>query len=143
MGLADADSEEHGSGSRNLMVTACSLPQREPGAAYVDRREGVNLKPGTHAARIFKRETVSEEYLCNYEFNREYQERVEAAGLKVSGVDERGVGRIVELPDHRFFVATLFLPQLSSSDARPHPYLAAFVEAASHYKPKSSAARIG
>ena len=143
MGISDADSEEHGSGSQNLMVTACSLPQREPGAAYVDRREAVTLKPGSQAARVFKHGSISEEYLCNYEFNREYQERVDAAGLKVVGFDERGVGRIVELPEHRFFMATLFLPQLASSDARPHPYLAAFVEAASHYKPKSSSARIG
>ena len=143
MGIADADSEEHGSGSPNLMVTACSLPQREPGAAYVDRRETVQIKTGSQAARIFRSSTITEEYLCNYEFNREYQERVEAAGLKVVGLDERGVGRIVELPEHRFFVATLFLPQLTSSDARPHPYLVAFVEAASHYKPKSLGARIG
>jgi len=143
MGIGDADSQEHGSASQNLMVTACSLPQREPGAAYVDRHEPVAIKPGSLAARIFKRESTSEEYLCNYEFNREYQERVDAAGLKVTGFDERGVGRIVELPEHRFFVATLFLPQLTSSDARPHPYLVAFVEAASHYKPKSSGARIG
>jgi len=143
MGIADADSEEHGSGSKNLMVTACSLPQREPGAAYVDRREAVHLKPGSHAARIFKGASIQEEFLCNYEFNREYQEQVDAAGLKVVGFDDRGVGRIVELPEHRFFVATLFLPQLTSSDARPHPYLVAFVEAASHYKPKSTSARIG
>jgi CTP synthase (UTP-ammonia lyase) len=143
MGMADADSEEHGSSSQNLIVTACSLPQREPGAAYVDRREAVHLKPGSQAARVFGRESITEEYLCNYEFNREYQERVDAAGLKVVGFDERGVGRIVELPEHRFFMATLFLPQLTSSDARPHPYLVAFVEAASHYKPKTSSARIG
>lgn len=143
MGIADADSEEHGSGSKNLMVTACALPQRPPGAAYVDRQEAVQLKPGSQAARVFGREAITEEYLCNYEFNREYQEQVDAAGLKVVGVDEHGVGRVVELPEHRFFIATLFLPQMKSSDARPHPYLIGFVEVASHGKPKSSAARIG
>jgi len=144
MGIADADSEEHGSGPRTLMVTACSLPQREPGAAYVDRMEAVQLKHGSHAAKIFGREALTEEYLCNYEFNRQYQEQVDAAGLKVVGVDERGVGRVVELPEHRFFIATLFLPQLRSSDARPHPYLVGFLEVASHGKPKvTSTARNG
>ena len=143
MGIADADSQEHGTGSKNLMVTACSLPQRPPGAAYVDRQETVQLKPGSQAARVFGREAITEEYLCNYEFNREYQEQVDAAGLKVVGFDERGVGRVVELPEHRFFIATLFLPQLKSSDARPHPYVIGFLEVASHGKPKSSAARIG
>ena len=143
MGIADADSEEHGTGSKNLMVTACSLPQRQPGAAYVDRQEPIQLKPGSQAARVFGLEARTEEYLCNYEFNREYQEQVDAAGLKVVGFDDRGVGRVVELPEHRFFIATLFLPQLKSSDARPHPYLVAFIEAASHGKPKNVGARIG
>ncbi len=69
---------------------------------------------------------------------------MDAAGLKVVGVDERGVGRVVELPEHRFYIATLFLPQLKSSDARPHPYLVGFLEVASHGKPKAtSIARIG
>ncbi len=143
MGRVDADSEEHGRISKNLMITACSLPQRAPGAAYFDRREVVHFKPGSQAARVFGRQSGDEEYLCNYEFNREYQDGVDAAGLRVAGFDERGVGRVVELPEHRFFIATLFLPQLSSSDARPHPYLAAFVEAASHVKLKISSARIG
>ncbi len=144
MGIGDADSQEHDSGSKNLMVTACELPQRQPGQTMVDRQEAVTLKHGSHAAKVFGRESITEEYLCNYEFNREYQQQVDAAGLKVVGVDERGVGRVVELPEHRFYIATLFLPQLKSSDARPHPYLVGFLEVASHGKPKTtSSARIG
>ncbi len=143
MGIADADSEEHRSASKSLVVTACVLPQREPGAAYVDRFEPVHLKAGSQAARVFGRDTTTEEYLCNYELNREYQEQIDAAGLKMVGLDERGCGRVVELPEHRFFMATLFLPQLRSSDARPHPYIVGFVEAASHFKPKALSARIG
>ena len=143
MSIADADSQEHNTGSANLMVTACSLPQRAPGAAYVDRTEPVHFTEGSRAAKVFGSAEAREEYLCNYEFNREYQERVDAAGLKITGVDDRGVGRVAELPEHPFFVATLFLPQLRSSDARPHPYLLAFVDAASHVRLKSSSARIG
>ncbi len=142
MGIEDADSEEHGSGSKNLMVTACKLPQREPGQNMVDRMEPVRFKEGSRAAKVFGKET-REEYLCNYEFNREYQEQVDAAGLKITGFDEHGVGRVAELPDHPFFIATLFLPQMHSNDARPHPYLLTFLDAASHVRLKSSSARIG
>jgi CTP synthase (UTP-ammonia lyase) len=143
MGISDADSEEHGTGSKNLMVTACKLPRREPGAKFVDRTEAVHFKEGSRAAKVFGRAEAREEYLCNYEFNREYQEQVDAAGLRITGLDDRGVGRVAELPEHPFFVATLFLPQMLSNDARPHPYLLAFIEAASHVKLKSSSARIG
>ena len=142
MGIADADSEEHGSGSTNLMVTACKLPQRD-GKNVADRTELVRFKEGSRAAKVFGKAEGREEYLCNYEFNRQYQEQVDAAGLKITGVDERGVGRVAELPEHPFFIATLFLPQMQSNDARPHPYLLAFLDAASHVRLKSSSARIG
>jgi CTP synthase (UTP-ammonia lyase) len=50
--------------------------------------------------------------------------------LKIAGVDDGRNVRIVELSDHRFFIATLFMPQFSSSPDRPHPLILAFVKAA-------------
>lgn len=44
----------------------------------------------------------------------------------MSGVGEAGEIRVVELPDHPFFLATLFLPQARSSAAAPHPLLAGY-----------------
>ena len=46
------------------------------------------------------------------------------------GVDQDGEARVLELPDHRFFVATLFVPQLSSSPGSPHPLIVAYLRAA-------------
>jgi CTP synthase (UTP-ammonia lyase) len=70
-----------------------------------------------------------EEFYCNYGINPEWIGRLEAAGLRVSGVGPDGEPRIVELPDHPFFVPTLFLPQARSSAADPHPVLAGFAAA--------------
>ena len=42
-------------------------------------------------------------------------------GLRVVGTDDEHGARIVELPDHPFFVATLFVPQLTSTEDHPHP----------------------
>jgi len=56
--------------------------------------------------------------------------KIAIRGLKVSGADRNGEARIVELSDHRFFIATLFLPQLSSSYAKPHPLIVAYMKAA-------------
>jgi CTP synthase (UTP-ammonia lyase) len=50
--------------------------------------------------------------------------------LRVAGLDREGEVRVVELMNHRFFVATLFLPQLSSSPETPHPLITTFLKAA-------------
>jgi CTP synthase (UTP-ammonia lyase) len=51
-------------------------------------------------------------------------------GLRVAGADAGGEARVVEIPEHPFFVATLFVPQTGSAPGRPHPLVAAFVRAA-------------
>jgi CTP synthase (UTP-ammonia lyase) len=66
-----------------------------------------------------------------------YRDRVEG-GFKVAGVDSEGEIRIVELPGHRFFVATLFLPQLSSTAKVPHPIITTYLEAALGFKTRNS-----
>jgi len=65
---------------------------------------------------------------------RKGMDRIGSGGLTIPGVDHSGEVRIVELPGQRFFLATLFLPQLSSSPGRPHPLIAAFVRAAQLFR---------
>ncbi len=126
-GIEDAESEEHHSLSRNLVVTACYLPQRQPGMRFVRRAERIRMRPGTLAERVFGPE-AHEELVCNYELNREYQDRLDAAGLKMTGFDERGVGRVAEIEGHPFFLPTLFLPQINPQ--QPHRYFLAYLLAA-------------
>ncbi len=57
---------------------------------------------------------------------------LEKSGLRIAGVDREGSARIVELPEHPFFVATLFQPELSAFCGFVHPLVAAFVRAALH-----------
>jgi CTP synthase len=89
----------------------------------------IDVTPGSLAYRIYRSPRIDEAFLCNYELNPKYRERMENTGLKVSGVSEDGGARIVELPDHRFFIATGFLPQLSSEENRPNPLILAFLKA--------------
>lgn len=51
-------------------------------------------------------------------------------GLQIVGVDEKHEARIVELPTHRFYVATLSVPQFSSAPEQPHPLILAYLNAA-------------
>jgi len=63
-----------------------------------------------------------------------YHEHISHGGLQVTGRDAAGEVRLVELAAHRFFIATLFLPQLSSSAARPHPLIVAYLKAAQNFQ---------
>ena len=104
------------------MVTAlaCSL---------VGQTHAVRIEPGSLAARLYGHTAASEDYYCNYGLNAEYRPRLEAAGLRVSGVGDDGEVRVVELAHHPFFLATLFLPQSRSAPGAPHPVLAGWAVA--------------
>ena len=85
--------------------------------------------PRTRAARLYGSAYATEGYYCNYGVNPDYRLRFEACGLRVSGVGDEGEIRIVEIPEHPFFVATLFLPQARSTPASPHPLLVGYAAA--------------
>ena len=109
------------------MITplACSL---------VGQEQAVTIVPDTRAAALYGTAIATEDYYCNYGVAPAYRARLEAGGLSVSGLGGEGEVRIVELPGHCFFVATLFLPQTRSTAARPHPLLAGFAAAARAYR---------
>ena len=137
MGLADADSAEHGVPSSNLLITAvaCPMPDRTPGAPSLHAAARIRLRPGSRVHRIYGCDEIAERYFCNYEVNPAYRDALEAAGLTLSGFSDNGDVRVAELPTHPFFIATLFQPQLSSEPGRPHPLIAAFLQAsAAHVK---------
>jgi CTP synthase (UTP-ammonia lyase) len=123
LGLDGAAHEETAPDAAQLVISrlACSL---------VGQRQAVQVVPGTRAHQAYGRETVTEAFRCSYGLNPAYREVLTMGPLKVSGVDTEGEVRIVELPDHRFFLATLYVPQLSSSPAAPHPLIRAYLEAA-------------
>jgi CTP synthase (UTP-ammonia lyase) len=50
--------------------------------------------------------------------------------MRIGGLDETRAARIIELPEHPFFIATLFQPELSASSGTAHPLVAAFVRSA-------------
>jgi CTP synthase (UTP-ammonia lyase) len=129
LGIADADSAEHGSASGNLIIApvSCAAPNRLPCGPKLSGSDRILLQPDSKIARIYERLEISEEYHCNYELNAAYRERCESAGLRISGVAEGGEIRAIELPDSRFFLSTLFQPQLSPLGDTPHPLIAAFV----------------
>ena len=89
-----------------------------------------HLEEGSRASKIWGRQEIFERHRHRYEFNSEYKERLEAAGLRFSGVSPDGsLAEVIELPDHPFFVASQFHPEFASKPFEPHPVFEAFVEA--------------
>jgi CTP synthase (UTP-ammonia lyase) len=78
----------------------------------------------------YGRDEVVEQFRCNFGLNPAYRALVTSGPLTVAGVDRGGEVRVVELMHHRFFVATLFLPQLVSRPEAAHPLITAYLRAA-------------
>ena len=127
LNISDAEHEETSPDASRLLISklSCSL---------VGETQTVNVRPGTLAYQAYGREQVVEQFSCNYGLNPAYEEELEKNGLKITGRGEDGEARIVELADHPFFIATLFVPQLSSSVERPHPLIIQFLEAAKRFQ---------
>lgn len=136
MKIADADSAENNSGSSHCVVTplSCALPNRRVDGPKGSGDERLKVMPGTLLHSICASEEGSEQYYCNYGVNQEYEKQFEAAGLRVSARGVLGEIRAVELPGHRFFIATLFQPQLSSRPEAPHHFFLAFLRAALRFR---------
>lgn len=136
MKITDADSRENNSGSSHFVVTplSCALPNRRADGPKASGEERLKIRPGTRLYSICGSEDDSEQFYCNYGVNEEYEKQFQAAGLRVSARGIQGETRAVELPEHRFFIATLFQPQLSSRPEAPHRFLLAFLRAAMQFR---------
>jgi len=97
--------------------------------SLVGTEQVVTILPDTRAALHSGSTETVEDYHCNYGVNPAYRTALEKAGMVVSGVGGEGEIRIVELPSHPFFLATLFLPQTRSTAGRPHPLIAGYAAA--------------
>ena len=93
------------------------------------------LEPGSLAQQAYGATEISERHRHRYEFNREYEGTLTAAGLRISGATPDGTYvEIVEIPEHPFFLGCQFHPEFKSKPLEPHPLFRAFVKAAYDYR---------
>ena len=111
-------------------------------ARCVWARGPASWKPGTLARATYGQSEISERHRHRYEFNREYEGPLTAAGLRISGATPDGTYvEIVELPDHPFFLGCQFHPEFKSKPLEPHPLFSAFVKASYENKLKRQQVR--
>ena len=86
--------------------------------------------PDTTMARCYGKDRIDERHRHRYEFNNLYRERLEAAGLTLSGISPNGrLVETVELSDEDFYLGVQFHPEFKSRPNRPHPLFLGFVGA--------------
>jgi CTP synthase (UTP-ammonia lyase) len=136
--IQDADSAENNSGSKNIAIypVACAVPDRRSGAPKLSGIiPEIRLRPGSYLQSFYGKDvdSVKEEFFCNFEINPEFEWAAMEAGFPVVARGPEGEIRAIESPTHRFFIATLFQPQLSSTAKKPHPVVLAFAQAAADW----------
>jgi CTP synthase len=136
-GLEGANSSEFDPASPHAVIDL--LPEQKSvtdlGGSMRLGAQPCHLVPGTIAAKAYGEDVVYERHRHRWEVNPAYHEILEQAGLVLSGNSHNGrLTEIIELPDHPFFVAGQFHPELRSRPTRPHPLFRGFVGAAQAYR---------
>ena len=89
------------------------------------------LNPNSKTAKAYGCDEISERHRHRYEVNMKYEPQLRMAGMSIVGKSPDGkLPEIVEIPDHPWFVAVQFHPELKSKPFAPAPLFVAFVKAA-------------
>ena len=132
LGLKDANSSELDENTQNPVIHIME-DQKNVNKKGGTMRLGAYpciLQEGSLAKKLYGKNEISERHRHRYEYNNAYRERLEKAGLKVSGTSPDGnLVEIVELENHPYFIAGQFHPELKSRPNRPAPLFVGLIRA--------------
>ena len=132
LGLKDANSAELDENTKNPVI---HIMEEQKG---IDKKGGTMrlgaypciIKPGTLASKIYRKEEISERHRHRFEYNNDYREKLENAGLKISGTSPDGMlVEMVEIEEHPYFIAGQFHPELKSRPNNPAPLFVGLIKA--------------
>ncbi|MDE5901421.1 MAG: CTP synthase [Muribaculaceae bacterium] len=97
------------------------------------------LRKGSRAAEAYGAEKVSERHRHRFEFNHNYRDIYEQAGMKCVGENpETKLVEVVEIPEKRWYIGTQYHPEYSSTVLSPNPIFLDFIKAAVRYHNEKS-----
>jgi len=93
------------------------------------------LQPGSLVATVYGKERITERHRHRYEFNNNYKDVLEKAGLVLSAVSigSETLVEMIELADHPWFIGCQFHPEYTSTPRFGHPLFSGFINAALEY----------
>ena len=133
LGLKDANSAEFSKTTENPVIHIMETQKdiKKKGGTMRLGSYPCVIKNGTLALDVYGTNEIDERHRHRFEYNNEYKERLENAGLICSGVSPDGsLVEIVELKDHPYFIAGQFHPELKSRPNRPAPLFVGLIKAA-------------
>jgi CTP synthase len=146
LGYEDANSTEMNEGTRHPVIDLME------GQKTIVNKGGTmrlgawdcELTEGTLVSGVYAgASTISERHRHRYEFNNDYKEEFEKAGLVASGINAgTGLVEIVEIPSHPWFIGVQYHPEYKSTVANPHPLFVGFVGAVLKHKKQRSKASL-
>ncbi len=139
LGLADANSTEMNDKTKNPVVNLMEDQKNvtDKGGTMRLGAWKCEITPDSLAYKIYGKTSISERHRHRYEYNSQYVDQLQKAGLISSGVNpDTGLVEIVELADHPFFIGVQYHPEYKSTVANPHPLFVSFVAAAVKAKKK-------
>lgn len=129
-------------GLKNAHSTEMQHDTPEPIIAIMEEQKKIYIKGGTmrlgaypcmlklnsKAAKIYKKESISERHRHRYEFNNKYLEQIQQHGMLATGINpDTNLVEIIELQNHPWFVGVQFHPEYKSTVDKPHPLFIDFV----------------
>ena len=132
LGFADADSGEFAPDSAHRVIDLMESQQgvSKKGGTMRLGAYPCQIRPGTKMAEAYQQDKISERHRHRYEFNNQFREEIENAGMIISGTSPSGeLVETVEIPEHPFYVGVQFHPEFKSRPNRAHPLFKAFIAA--------------
>jgi len=133
LGLREASSTEHVSDTIHpfIDIMVDQKKQKNLGGTMRLGAYDCQLIGKSKAREAYKSDMISERHRHRYEFNNEYKQMLEDAGMRVTGINpQTNLAEIIEIDDHPWFVTVQFHPEFKSRPLRPHPLFREFVKAA-------------
>src|SRR3990172_11395563 len=131
LGLKNATSEEFDAKAEDSVIHLMPEQQKITSKGGTNRL-GVydcKLTKGTKVQAAYDKIHIKERHRHRYEYNNDYRERLEKAGVLVAGVNpDLDLVEIVEIEDHPFMVGVQFHPEFLSRPTKPHPLFSAYMK---------------
>lgn len=126
LGLNDVQHAEYYPDASDLIITplSCSL---------VGETRKVFVNKNSTIYKYYNKTEIEERFSCMFGLNHNYRQLMDESGFKVVGTDEQDEVRILELPQNKFYIATLFQPQLSSLPTNPHKLILAYLTSSKEF----------
>lgn len=131
--LNDANSTEVNPSCENPVISLLSEQKKlqDLGGTMRLGANQIDLKEGSVVHKAYQKKSISERHRHRYEFNNDYKEMLEKAGLLISGVyTEKNLCECVEIKDHPFMVGVQYHPEFKSKPTEPHPLFTQFIKEA-------------